>query len=94
MAERVSYESGTAIARFPRDGLILRASLTDDLQQEENDKETETPLLGVVYSGDHGENLLVFGDSQCLEDSAPESCAKLITSFIAGVQDETKREFI
>ncbi|PNF21813.1 Membrane-bound transcription factor site-1 protease [Cryptotermes secundus] len=68
------YGSGTAIARFPENGIIISQKLKDQ-GQEILGQETETtenvPILGLLQSraAEKSGRVIVYGDSNCLDNS-------------------------
>ncbi|XP_032813570.1 membrane-bound transcription factor site-1 protease [Petromyzon marinus] len=67
------YASGSSIARFPKDGIVITQTLKDqgmDVLRQEAYTVEGVPILGLYQaSGDGAGRIVLYGDSNCLDDS-------------------------
>ncbi|MPC27483.1 membrane-bound transcription factor site-1 protease-like [Portunus trituberculatus] len=77
------YATGTSLAQFPRDGIVVRKTLNDhakEMLEAENESVQDVPILGLLQTEsnsvadntDKSQNLgrlVVYGDSNCLDNS-------------------------
>jgi len=71
---KFSYASGSSLAKFPADGLVLTATLKDELLFEINNvnkRSDNVPILGLAQTGESSASgrLVAFGDSACIDSS-------------------------
>ncbi|KAK8402593.1 hypothetical protein O3P69_000762 [Scylla paramamosain] len=77
------YATGTSLAQFPRDGIVVRKTLNDhakEMLEAENESVQDVPILGLLQTesnsvADNADKsqslgrLVVYGDSNCLDNS-------------------------
>ncbi|XP_073999210.1 membrane-bound transcription factor site-1 protease isoform X2 [Rhodnius prolixus] len=71
--QTITYASGTHIARFPSNGVILAAKLSDQGAEMLGGKprKDEVPILGLLQTHDSTKSgrVVVYGDSNCIDNS-------------------------
>lgn len=72
--KRVSFASGTSIAKFPSSGIVVKKTLNDQRYEVTAGKtrsSLDAPILGLYQTtSEDGGRLVLYGDSNCL-DAAP-----------------------
>ncbi|KAJ4448499.1 hypothetical protein ANN_10515 [Periplaneta americana] len=68
------FGSGTTIARFPENGIVISQKLKDQGQEvlgQETEATENVPILGLLQSkaGEKSGRVVVYGDSNCLDNS-------------------------
>ncbi|XP_045605609.1 membrane-bound transcription factor site-1 protease [Procambarus clarkii] len=78
------YATGTSLAQFPREGTVVRKTLSDhakEMLEAESESVPDVPILGLLQTkgntneevGDNSQHhcgrLVVYGDSNCLDNS-------------------------
>ncbi|CAG2063611.1 unnamed protein product [Timema podura] len=68
------YASGTSIARFPKDGIVISHILKDqgeDILGTKSKVTESVPILGIIQSkaSEKSGRVAVYGDSNCLDNS-------------------------
>ncbi|XP_046398458.1 membrane-bound transcription factor site-1 protease [Ischnura elegans] len=84
------YASGTNLAKFPEDGIVISASLNDQGREvlgEEARRVENVPILGLLQpKGPAGSNpgrIVIYGDSNCLDNShLQKDCFWMLDAFL------------
>ncbi|EDV29792.1 uncharacterized protein TRIADDRAFT_19704, partial [Trichoplax adhaerens] len=70
--KKISFNSGSSISKFPRDGLILSASLLNQgsvITTGKKAYESNIPILGIYNIPKGGGRIALYGDSNCIDGS-------------------------
>ena len=92
------YSSGATLAKFPQDGIVMHAALTDQHASVMHDKNAHfsVPVMGLFQPSESSGRVAVLGDSGCLDDTptpvhgarptAPTFCADVIDMLLQYIE--------
>ncbi|XP_075693673.1 membrane-bound transcription factor site-1 protease isoform X1 [Rhinoderma darwinii] len=86
------YASGCSIAKFPEDGTVLAQTFKDqglEVLKQETSIVENVPVLGLYQTPPGGGRIVLYGDSNCLDDShRQKDCFWLLDSLLQYTSNE------